>query len=86
MDAKIKQQTAIYTICCSILYIKKVAANRKIDCLMLDFQLSFDQQKSKELFVDGIFKKEKISKGRPCFTCHHLKQCIFTMDFARISS
>jgi len=39
MEAKIKQQTAIYAICCSILRLKKVAANRKIDCLLLDFQL-----------------------------------------------
>ena len=37
MTSKIEQQTAIYAICCSILLIKKVAANRKIDCLLLDF-------------------------------------------------
>ncbi len=59
MEVKIKQQTAIYAICCSIFCSKKVAANSKIDCLMLDFQLSFDQQKAKKLFVDGIFTKRK---------------------------
>ncbi len=37
MEAKIKQQTAIYAICCLIFCIKKVAANRKINCLMLNF-------------------------------------------------
>jgi hypothetical protein len=47
-----------------ILRIKKVAANRKIDCLMLDFHLSFDQQKAKKLFVDEIFKKEKSITNR----------------------
>ncbi len=34
---KIKQETAIYAICCLILCIKKVAANRYFDLLLLYF-------------------------------------------------
>lgn len=55
---KIDPQTAIYAICRSILCIKKVAANRKIGCLMLGFSMNFDQQKAKRLFVDGISKNQ----------------------------
>ncbi len=37
MERKIKQQIAIFTICCLNFAFKKVAANSKIGCLMLDF-------------------------------------------------
>jgi len=48
MEIKIKQQTVIYSICCSILCLKNVAANRKIGCLMLDFSIEFRSTKGKK--------------------------------------